>query len=875
LLGPFVSLGALPPQLDPDGIHLYAGALNGTGRQGPFWSNDGSKWNRLGPMGDRVPGLAEIRRDGVGLAVFLPQKLGFTRDGGRTWTALAADKTMANTLAWFGEDRIAVLSQTHDSHTGHFAGTETLCWKVGEDRLRPCTLPQEEEGASQETEVRNTVGARDDYRLPAVVSGDTVIAYLAGSPPQLLRRKIGEGWTEARPTLACDDSSGPVQLAACGDTVVVGCGPALEIERGGVRRTLRPSKELDSFALASPTQLWAVGDDNRLLVLDLNRPAFKRVGTLADTWAVGKRLVATCSPRVAQSPLFVLNPEVKRVAGSIVPSPSPTVRAFTSELPRMGDRAIPAVDSQGRLVYLSDEERASLVRVRLDGTFTSVALPEPVATASGFQEFPGPQLLSSLREGRALMVDEHANAWQTVDDGAHWQRVPGPFPAYGERPHVLCGSNRCEVDAAVYRVGWPSASSAPLPMDPGLARIGCHMCEQQTRNLGACKPIAPLGACTEIPVFARGLGSALFSGICGERVDENRRRYLSFHGFADRREVRRPFEGVFDASEDPHLWIAASSFIAFRPESPRRDLANATSRRWLIDDGPARPTVAAEDLPVLKPSLFDVEDGYLQVELQVRNQASLAWHHRGGSVEGRLLGPVAEALLQAERDVIGTIIVDQQDSWIGAVLSFSAVTYGGGLLIFKIPRRGVPSFRWLVARSPQQLEWGLGLVMRHGVPYLAGLEWTAADTTVARLRPIGASLDLGDAIDLEGGTAQAGHLIDPKPCPATQGPAARMLTSSLLRHEIELRDDTVVRPESRYVDDESDLMGYVAHGRIVGPVVRDLRIHGNAICAERTSIGGNSLGWHEQRRLAVMVGAGDGRGTAAVDTHWVTCALAF
>jgi hypothetical protein len=167
------------------------------------------------------------------------------------------------------------------------------------------------------------------------------------------------------------------------------------------------------------------------------------------------------------------------------------------------------------------------------------------------------------------------------------------------------------------------------------------------------------------------------------------------------------------------------------------------------------------------------------------------------------------------------------------------------------------------------------LLQKLGFTRDGGRTWTAlaADKTMANTLAWFGEDRI--AVLSQTNNSDTGYLIDPKPCPATRDRAARMLTSSLLRHEIELRDDTVVRPESRYADHESDLMGYIAHGRIVGPVVRDLRIQGNAICAERTSIGGNSLGWHEQRRLAVMVGAGDGRGTAAVDTHWVTCDLVF
>jgi hypothetical protein len=275
-----------------------------------------------------------------------------------------------------------------------------------------------------------------------------------------------------------------------------------------------------------------------------------------------------------------------------------------------------------------------------------------------------------------------------------------------------------------------------------------------------------------------------------------------------------------------------------------------------------------------EPSQFDVEDGFVQVEAESREEAWLVWHHRGGTVERRRLESVDKALAAIENDATGTVVVDRRGDWIGAVLHFSHAGFGGALLIFRLPQHGAPSFRWLVARAPQQLEWGLGLVMRDDVPYLASLEW-AADTTVTRLRPIGANLDLGDALDLEGGTAQIGHLIDPRPCPAAMDQAGRMLTSSLRRYEIEFRGDKVARPATDSEDRESELVGYIANGWIVGPVVRELRIHGNAVCAERTSIGGNSLGWHQRRRLAVLVGAGDGRSTAAVDTHWVTCNLAF
>ena len=875
-LGPLVPLGLLPDGADPEAINIHAGALNVVGWQGPFWSTDGVTWSRLSLMGDRAASLAKIGADGAGLAIFIPQKIGTTRDGGRSWADLPTDRTLTNILMVLEDGTIALGSQLPDYSHNPEAGQKTLCWKAGLDRLQSCILPDEKDTPRRKAQPTDNIGRRDEYSMHTVVAGDTVISYTGGTPARVLRRKIGEGWTKSRLAQVCDGSeSAQPHLTTCGGTLVVTCDHAIEIDHGGAKRTIKPTESMGGAALASPNQLWAVTNDGLLLSLDLRGQSFKRVALLPTGSSEGNRLVSACSPRTPRSPVYILNDESKSVAGSIDPSPSPVVRMFKSELPSIGDLALPSVDSQGRLVYLTDEPQARLARVSLDGSVEFVAVPPSVATKPSFRVFPGPQLLSSLRDGKALLVDTRARAFQTLDNGTQWRQVPGPFPSHGEGPHVLCGATRCEVDASVYREGWPTASQENITLDPGPSPRSGYRQGPRPSSLGSCKPVAPLGACAEIPVFARGLGSAVFSGICVEEVDRAKRRYSSFHGFADQHVLRRPLQVFDQATRAEEENLVASSSIAVEVESSARIPEKARPLPWLIDNGPNRPTVAAAERPAGVASLFEVEDGFVQLEqTPAQEGTALVWHHAGGAVERRSVGPVDDALHVLEREGIGTVIVDPRGDWVGAVLHFSQPSFVGALLIFRLPQHGEPTFRWLMAKAPQQLEWGLGLIIRDGVPHLATLEWTATDTTAARLRPIGADLDLGNAIDLEGGKAKVGHLIDPDPCPLDVGQQARMLTSSLHTYTISFRDYKHAGKDPDSATDY-DLSGFVANGQIAGPVIRDLRIRGNTVCAERTAIGTNTLTWHERLRSAVMVGAGNGRSLAAVATDWITCNLAF
>jgi hypothetical protein len=875
-LGPLVRVGMLPEYLDPRRVDVHHGALNAIGWQGPFWSTDAIHWQRIGPFGDRAPALAKIGADGNGLVVFFPQKIGITHDGGRSFTALPADDLLATALMTVDPRTVAVGALPPDRAYLSPPGTQTRCWKVGSGAWQACS-PADEKKKRRESRRRGrpgqTVGRRDDYTRPEVVVGDTVFAHFETPKPQVLRRRIGEPWSNSRPSLACGDNLAYLpQISACGKTVVVFCNGAIEVERAGVRRTMTPKEPIEGIALASPNQLWAVTDDEKLLSLDLGRSSFKVVASLSRGWSSDGRLVSSCSPHRPAGPLYILNESRKVVRGAIDPSSGSGLRMFTSEPPTISALISPAVDSHGRLVYATATPEPRLVRVSLDGRVEEMLLPGELASSSDFYQFPGPQVLSSLRDGKALLVDKYARAFQTLDDGTSWQPVPGPFPAHGEQPHVLCGATRCEVDASVYRQGWPARNEPVGNLDPGPPPASFYLEPPRPTDLGSCKPVAPLGACDEPLVFARGIGSAIFSGICLDKAGKDQVRYFSFHGFPDRRVMRRPFVGFDRPTTIGWQGFLAPSFLGLELQSPTpRSPSTPREPSWLVDEGLERPAAIALEPPAEARSLFDVEEGFVHVE---EGKSELAWRHAGGAVERRALGQVRRALDFLADAAMGTLVVDQRGDWVGAVLHPAAAAYSGILLLFRLPRGGEPAFRWQVVKAPQQLEWGLGLTLRDGIPNLASLEWTATDSTLARLRPIGPDLSLGDAIDLEGGSARAGHLMAPPACPAGTGQGGHMTTSSLHTYTLSFPGYRGSRlgPEPEH---DLDLPGYVAAERIVGPVIRDLRIRDNTICAMRTAIGSNTLAWYGRRRSAALVAAGNGRGAAAVATHWVSCDFTF
>lgn len=817
-LAPWQVQSELPDGIWPDDLNPYRGGLAGPGVRGAWAAADLRTWRRIPPLEGRSPHDVLIGRDGAGIALFYPQAIATTSDGGASWKKLADEHLEVHTL-WLHDGRVTLLPGTQ--------AQQSLDWKHGAADFVPAPEPSKRVSKPTHKEEKLpfqvvTEGKPQRYPVELALSsglaslvGDQVVA-LASASDRPVGWTLGVGalgagvtFRPGQPPFTCRQSS--LRMASCGQAVApcpaesdrdAPCldvpGTALVCEGQAIVRPLRGKPR----RLQLPSRTLALAwDGDRLLSLHdtgvENGPNLSALATsfpddqepsqtplsIGFTFPVGTtpELVGSCD---GSKPVWLLARGQETIV-SLLDGTTFVPRGFS--LPA-GTVSL-GRDPSGALVS-GELGRRSLRRLLPDGT--AVDLPLPFALGSI------PRMAGSLAAGRALLRDEAGLFFQTDDAGATFSRVRGPSAA-PEDSALLCGENRCLLGSTRVRIGWGAAREDERPMpEPGYQEAETFDHGRPTPKdplaLLGCVPDASLdpripGKTSRVHALAPGAQAGLFSAIGAN--GELQRFWLD--GRADGSVTERPLRGPPPTS----ITVDDSGTARRRQVIARmRDELVEGSFPFILGGGDLLATdTLSQDAPTPMPLLWQstergplhrawlpvAQPGSELVRVWLRgnniagmirgNELTLHIFSASGAVRTHALPPSYTSQLHGESP--WGYVVEHN----GGLVLFTAGPDDGGKLALRFLSFGPgrPTIqRTVYVESFLKREQGWGLWSSNGEVSLAVLDTTEVGGAELRLHRLAPSLAPGPGVAVPGVRSAPHERLRLPACGAGPLPAGQM-----------------------------------------------------------------------------------------------------
>ncbi len=497
-LAPWRELGPLPDGVEPAQLSIYRGALVARSDTGILVNRDLLNWQIVPRFEGRRVIDALIDGNGVGIAVFSPQAIAVTADGGKNWTPLDDTAVYAQQLIDHGARIVVGPGDWADKCYGSynnpalarcvrdlFADRFYRQWQKGSSTLKPISFdPRSYQGQvatvveprrrykrtvkwwSQQPVASKQAKRRDLARIftgRAAIAGDTVVTIEGDT---LVRKPIGG--SAKRTKLRYPKHRNPEgkcewgQLDACALRVVHGCRDQLWYhEPDRESRSVQTNFTITNVAFSSPSTAVVFGEKGSLAGrvfglarFDSTEPVVERLKlpdelrTATGSWA----LHGACQ---RDAPVWLVKAP-RRKHPSLYPSAiwrfDPITVRFKKFEQLPSSARIVGFDERNRPVFLGTRARFGPLDYEQE-RWHNWRLPFTPLKASKIW-------LGSLRAGRGLLLGQGGNAYVTVDGGKTWRATTAPL-IYGS-PTIVCGEQHCEIQDVATSRGWqpPVADSA-------------------------------------------------------------------------------------------------------------------------------------------------------------------------------------------------------------------------------------------------------------------------------------------------------------------------------------------------------------------------------------------------------------------------------
>jgi hypothetical protein len=491
-------------------------------------------------MEGRRPVEARIGADGRGIAIFSPQAIGATADGGRTFTRIDDRGLFVSGLVADG-DRVVlapggvndVFARAYTPGSSALARTPvpevtpSLVRAKGLEAIEPVDRDAARKDAIEHgTRVRGGIFAPLD-RGRAVLDGDDYIELVDGA---LGIGALGAGvaWSKVPAFDKMCSRDRADNLSASGGTVAFRCGSGFFALRPNQVIHVPLDTGVGAATLESPSSLVVLRVETNAAErtvdtvayrVDLAQPKHREVIARGPGLWSPDRLYKRAGD--ASAPQWATRSGEDRHVYRLDPSAGTLTRVeIPPEAPP--DLAFAGFSAEGGLVLRSRKTLANLVHVSVGGEVEVRATPlgenatdDPLVRNKNADKTTWGTIAIN-HDGRGLAIDGGDHAWQTNDAGRTWQPTTPPGPR-AQRSRVVCGRTRCELEDVAVRVGWDEApvsiaEAAPAPRKHGplsAARAVTLSCAEDAARRPKLDP-ARHGAPAEITF---GADNHLWSGV--------------------------------------------------------------------------------------------------------------------------------------------------------------------------------------------------------------------------------------------------------------------------------------------------------------------------------------------------------------------------
>lgn len=851
-LGEAKKIGTLPSGVSAESVTVYQGVLNAEGASGPVFSTDLKTWGAPGFFADRAPIRVVVGEKGEGLGLFAPQAVARTQDGGKTWSALSDDGAP---VQWI-EKRVDIkesLALVPENPRDHFSRV----WSPGKTTFDLRGEEETEEGAflrSRYTRRRSSVNRPDaagSWRQPrtraekhsalyteqAAIDGDKIYY------EPILTESNGKG-AVVMDAGVLGEAMAPYTFAlsrplGTGSAIIKACGGAIALRTENM--IIVKKKDGTVLEVEAPTKYpqIAFNGPDKLVIVGEKQPAEKNMGLWSLSLADGA--VSKVDGAVDSSESVVLTERCQeagawmRVQNKRIYVYKENKWSFVRDLnSNEGANQAVGVDAQGSLIMRATDGQ-QWIKTTPEGVVTESKSPGDVRVDS----FAG-----AIASGHHLIWGEDG-LFQTDDSGQTWKAIASPpYVIKGQKPTVICGTTRCELDDTLVRFGWePDSVSGVKTEEPKVVE------EPDTRPFRIdCKKSTPAGwkapAVDDVTEVVTGSGQALWSGIGVNETKAGGKEYYALYGQTDG-SVSTEKLGVAAPSRDSFSFSRLALGAVFAEGDSNQAERTGLSFRLVWSAGPKTPIRTGRITTRLSgPDLmsgFPSSDGFAIIN---RATSEIVWFRGDGKTQQR---PWPGVLGGRWTELNGAMVAeDGAGNWYALAPSLEPIVGQGGfsatlVMIDKDGNRKVRSFLWAGAVTEER---GIGLVKQGANIGLALVELVPDGSVELRVRPIESDLRLGAAKSVPGTKGQKGGVLSLKPCKNNQ-------TGDLLWTLI---NDTL----AVVVDGEE-------HS---GAVLRKVRYSQDSACVERTVVSAatgetlsvkGALPWEREAEL-VIDGDGGGAG---------------
>jgi hypothetical protein len=501
-LAPWQDKLALPEGATTLGV--FQGGFTAVTATHALFSADLSAWRPLARFEERRPVAAYLDAEGRGIALFVPQAVATTSDGGASWQAADDSDVRADELRAQGDRVLVVPGGIRDGiarvwHGGLGLGRGFPEAGTGARIEVGSSAPLEwlDDGAVAAATAKGkslrAASLLGFFRGWAAIDGDAL--HIAGPWPLDAKRALGgEATFDAH---GLSDSCFDRAIAACAGRVVRACGrKLLDLRQGKEPRTLELKSEVEALGFIGP---------DVLLVANVSEASIVRLGgtgapveqPLGPHKLWRPSVLSSCS--VEGRGWLVGYEGVVRVDGEVAAAIS-TVPKWVTVLEVLG------LNESGNVVAVGRPAKgapAVIGSLDADDGWSETELPfRPRYDSAGEHA-----RLPSLLEGRGMLLGDDGNAYVTLDGGKTWSGVALPTMYGGGGERLVCTRSGCELEDVAFTARWSELPAPRSAEEPAAAAVS-HAAAVSLR----CDLVAS-DKTHKVPFLGPGAGDSLASGI--------------------------------------------------------------------------------------------------------------------------------------------------------------------------------------------------------------------------------------------------------------------------------------------------------------------------------------------------------------------------